>query len=585
MPKNAAFSHKLIDKLESLKSWQVASIILVIAFVVFFSGLGGGFQGDDTDQIVKNTAVHSLSNIGLFFRSSTFWNGETLVGDFYRPMMTTSFSFVYTFFGANPIAYHVFQLLIIAAGSFVLYLFLKSIFRPSVALFLSLIFLVHPINSQVAFSIPSMQEPLMFIFGISALYVLSRAQTMKNIVISSMLLFLSLLSKETAVVFVAVSALYVFLNNRERTWTFIKAVALPFILFLLLRISSVGFKNIAQSAPVDFLSFGERMIMIPSMIVFYITKFIFPKDLATSYYWTYKTFTFDGFLVPLIISLVCLAGFIYVGLLIYKKNDKKIFNAYIFFAAWAMIGLLPYMQIIALDMTACETWFFASITGFLGMLAIAAVNLIPRIDTKWIITVGLVILIALGARTSLRGLDYHTQEALSLRDIAVTDKNYLAMNNLAKYYINNDNPAKAEWYARQSIEFFPAVSNYNNLGVIHQKLKDFVAAKQAYMKALDLVPLRVCYENVAIVNFVVGNSSDDIAFLKKGLEVYPTNNRLWTYLAIEESAIGDNDNAKIAITNAHKLGPIPVQLYNSIMQKTPLDIPMPDTDKVISIRW
>lgn len=40
---------------------------------------------------------------GLNFKSSTFWNGEALVGDFYRPIMTTIYAFVYTFFGANPI--------------------------------------------------------------------------------------------------------------------------------------------------------------------------------------------------------------------------------------------------------------------------------------------------------------------------------------------------------------------------------------------------------------------------------------------------------------------------------------------------
>lgn len=157
------------------------------------------------------------------------------------------------------------------------------------------------------------------------------------------------------------------------------------------------------------------------------------------------------------------------------------------------------------------------------------------------------------------------------------------MNNLAKYYIDNGSPEKAEWYAMQSIDFFPAVSNYNNLGVIRQKMNNFAGAKEAYQKALDFVPLRVCYENVAIANFVVGNSVDNIAFLKKGLASYPTNNRLWTYLAIEEAAAGNNLDAKTAIYNAYKLGPVPPALYNAIVQNKPLDIPMPGSDKIIHI--
>ncbi len=580
-----SLSHKIISVIDSLKSWQVAILILVVGFTVFFSGLNGGFQGDDTDQIIKNDAVHSISNIGLFFRSSTFWNGETLVGDFYRPTMTTAYSIIYTFFGANPAAYHVVQLLIYSACAFMLFLFLRTMFKQSTALLLSLIFLVHPINSQIVYSIPSMQEPLMFIFGISALYVLTREKTIKNLSLATFLLFMSLMSKETAIVFVCVSVLYLFIYSRESLVKFVKMIILPVILYIIIRISVVGFGNIAQSAPVDYLSFGERMFMVPSLILFYITKFFFPRDIATSYYWTHNSFSINGFLVPLLIVLSILAIFASVGWLIFKKGGQKQLFKYLFFVMWIMFGLAPHMQIIALDMTACETWFITPITGVLGAIAVAIETLVPRLNRNLLIIIALVILVALGVRSGIRGLDYKSQETLSLKDIAITDRNYLAMNNLAKYYINHDDPAKAEWYARQSIEFFPAVSNYNNLGVIRQKLRDFAGAKEAYQKALDLVPLRVCYENVAIVNFVVGNSNDNIAFLKKGLEVYPTNNRLWTYLAIEESAIGDNDNAKFAISNAYKLGPIPVALYNSIMQKIPLDIPMPDTDKVIKIRW
>ncbi len=585
MTKKISFSQKFINKFESLKSWQVACLILVIAFTVFFTGLNGGFQGDDTDQIIKNDAVHSLSNIGLFFKSSTFWNGETLVGDFYRPMMTTSFSLVYTFFGANPTAYHIFQLLIISTGSFILFLFLRSMFRPIVAILMSLVFLIHPINSQIAFSIPSMQEPLMFVFGISALYVLSRAITTKNIIIAALLLFLSLLSKETAVVFVAIAALYVYLYNRKSTLTYIKAISLPVILFLILRISSVGFRNITQSAPVDYLSFAERMIMVPSMIVFYITKFLFPKDLATSYYWTHKTPTVDGFFIPLLITLFCLAGFIYAGLLIYRKKNKNIFKSYIFFAVWATLGLLPYMQIIALDMTACETWFYASMVGFLGMITLIIINILPRINPKWMITAGLIILIILGVRTSIRGMDYKSQETLSLRDIRVTDKNYLAMNNLSKYYIDNGNPKKAEQYAMKSIEFFPAVSNYINLGVTRQKLHDLEGAKEAYLTALEFVPLRVTYENLAIVYLTIGNTDNNIIFLKQALAIFPNDNRLWTYMAIEQSASNNNEEAQKAILQAYRLGPVPKALYESIFNKTPLDIPMPDSDRIIKITW
>ncbi len=576
---------RLIKKLDQLKPLDVAIIISVIALAVFFSGLQGGFQGDDTDQIIKNEAVHSLSNIGKFFGSSTFWNGEELVGDFYRPMMTTTYAFVYAFFGANPTAYHAVQLMLYIGCAFMLYLFLKSIFKPSVALLLSLIFLAHPINSQPVFSIPSMQEPLMLLFGISSLYVLSKFKETKHLIFATALLFLSLMSKETAIVFVCLAVLYMFIFHRQQTVLFIKIVSIPVVLFILMRIGAVGFRNIVQSAPVDMLSFGERMIMVPSMIMFYVIKFIFPYDLATSYYWVYKSVTVTGFWLPLLFDLAIAAGFIYAGRLIYKKNNKKSFNYYLFFAAWAILGLMPHLQIIALDMTACETWFIIPIIGFLGMLTLIATSLLPRIKPCWLLIIFVPLLIVLGVRTAIRGLDYHSQVTLSLKDIAVTDKNYLAMNNLAKYYIDHGDPKKGEGYAIKSIEYFPAISNHINLGVARQVQRDYKGAKQAYMQALEFYPLRVTYENIAIVNFSIGESADNIAFLKEALKVFFDDNRLWNYLAIEEAAAGNEKEAKNAILNAYRTGSVPTALYDAIMNKKPLDIPMPGSDRTIHIKW
>lgn len=576
---------RLIKRLGHIAKWQAAVIIAVVGMAVFFTGLDGGFQGDDTDQIIKNEAVHSLENVPQFFGSSTFWNGETLVGDFYRPMMTTTYAFIYAFFGANPIGFHVVQLVLYMSCAFVLFLFLQKFFKPVVALLLALIFLVHPINSQPVFSIPSMQEPLMFLFGISSLYVLSRSQSVRSLVIAALLLFLSLMGKETAIVFVCLAVSYLFLYHRERVVLFIKIVSAPVILFLLLRIGAVGLRNISLSAPVDLLSFGQRMIMVPSIITFYILKFLFPYHLATSYYWTYKTFTIEGFLLPLFFVLMIIAGLIYAGKLIYKRKGNKVLAAYLFFSIWAALGLLPHMQIIALDMTACETWFILPIVGFLGMIALIIANLLPRIRPCWALLICVPLLIILGVRTGIRGLDYHSQVTLSLKDIAVTERNYLAMNNLAKYYIDHDQPKKAEWYAEKSVEYFPAVSNYINLGVIRMKQGDYVGSKKAYEKALSFYPLRVTYENIAIVNFAIGKSADNIAFLKKALAVFPTDSKLWNFLAIEEAAAGNNEEAKNAILSAYRTGPIPPALYDAIINKKPLDIPIAELNKTIHIKW
>ncbi len=167
--------HSLISRLNKLSNWQVALIIVVVSFVVYASGFSNPFQGDDYGQIVDNVPVHSISNIVLFFKGGTFYNGEglePLSGVYYRPLMTTVFSLVYSLFGAHAIYFHILQLLLFTASAFFVYLVFAYSFSRWIALFLSLLLLVHPIDSEIVYAIPVMQDTLYFFFGMLGLYLI-----------------------------------------------------------------------------------------------------------------------------------------------------------------------------------------------------------------------------------------------------------------------------------------------------------------------------------------------------------------------------------------------------------------------------
>jgi tetratricopeptide (TPR) repeat protein len=245
--------------------------------------------------------------------------------------------------------------------------------------------------------------------------------------------------------------------------------------------------------------------------------------------------------------------------------------------------LLPYVQIIPLDMTASETWFFASIPGFLGMIAIIVSTLFPKSRVKWVYIIAVPIIIVLGIRTATRGADYTSQYTLASKDISVSKDNYLAMNNLAQSLIQTNRLDEAALYAQHSINIYPAVTNYTNLGVIKQKQGDFVAAKKAYEKALQYGSLGITYENLGIVDVTIGDPQTNIEFFHKALKVYPRNNRLWIYLAIEEAENGSPQEAKTAITTAATYGTVPQQLYYAIMNERAFDISLPGSSRVIHL--
>lgn len=168
---NPYIAHASVSAQEANSSpWRLSSlksslIIVTIGFVAFSSGLNNPFMGDDLKQIVENVPVHSISNLWLFFSSSTFYvqgAASPLQGVYYRPLMSTVFSLLYNVFGPQPFYFHVLQLALGVASASILYLVFRYSFNTITSLCLALIFLVHPLNSQVIYAIANMQDVLFF---------------------------------------------------------------------------------------------------------------------------------------------------------------------------------------------------------------------------------------------------------------------------------------------------------------------------------------------------------------------------------------------------------------------------------------
>jgi hypothetical protein len=464
------FGRRLLAKINELKSWQVFLIIAFVGLVVFATGLPGQFQGDDSVQIVNNPIAHSISNIGEFFKSSTDYNEHTHAlssTGYYRPLMTTVFSLIYTVFGAESTAFHIVQLIIYISSAFLLYLIFRYYFRTTLALFLALVFLVHPINSQVVYSIPCMQDALYFFFGILAMWILMSYDSLKSIILVALCLFLSELSKEAGFFFVVMALIYIlwFIKGWLGKIVATGIIIFPSLIYLIIRLNTVSFGPQNIIAPIDLLKLTSRLMTAPSIVQFYLTKLIFPWKLATFYYWTYSTFSLRNVLLPILIDAIVVGGFIYVGKLVRKKAPKGLSDMYIFFGLWTVIGIIPYLQFAPLDMTACEAWFYFAMAGLLGMIGVILKTYPLHISPTKLLTISIILISLLGVRSTIRGLDYANQLTLSSVDVSNSKQDYFAYGQLAEYYVKSS-PGYSNYYAEQSVRFFPNVPAYNLLGVI-----------------------------------------------------------------------------------------------------------------------
>jgi hypothetical protein len=567
----------------------VCAILLMAGFLTYGVGLNNPYQGDDLAQIVDSVPVHSLSHLGLLFEGSTFYEGhglQPLSGTYYRPLMTTAFALVYNLLGAKSLYEHLVQLVFGIGASLLVYLFFSYSFNRIVALICALFFLVHPINVQVLLAIPSMQDVLYFFFGMLAIWLLVRFSGRRIIPVAVTSLFLALLAKETAVLFLLMAVVYLFWWSRERLWWFLGSMIVPLALFIGLRIHAVGLFTNPAAGPIDSLSLMGRLINTPEIILFYTSKIVFPWRLASAYYWVHSGVTLRYFVVPVIMDLSIAAGLVWFGLWLKKQGDKARLYTYLFFVIWLLSGLALLLQVIPLDMTVSTAWFYFPMVGVLGIgaMAVQAIGAHVSISNNVMIGVVVVLLLMCGVRTALRAHDYRSQQAIDQVDIADQSSNYAAYFQQSNIELRAGDLPMAKSDAVKSINIYPSFSNYNSLGQISGKLGNYAEAKAAYENAIQYGgSYSTPYENLSQLMLIYGNPTTNQQFIESSVNRFPEDPTLWLYLAIFEQKYGNNQVARMAIAKSAQYGTVPPLLYNTIEANDHVSINLTDLNTSVKL--
>ncbi len=576
----------MLDKLNRLTHKQAALIIVILGFATYFDSLKNQFLGDDSPQIVYNPIVQSITNIKMFFEGGTFYNGpgEKLSGTYFRPLMTTTFSALYTLFGPHPFYFHLLQLLICIASAIILYLFYRYSFKPALALPLALIFLIHPANSQVVFEIAAMQDALFFFFGILALYLLARFKSNRSLIAVAAYLLLSFFSKETGVVFLAMAALYLFWYNRKRLYPFLAIMVIPLAVYLLLRVHAVGLVGANPgNTPIDNVGLAGRLFTVPSILLFYFTKIFFPLRLAHAYYWTYPTFSYMYFLLPLIIDCAVIGLVVYTGRVLRRVTTGALYHCYVYFSVWFALGLLLCVQIIPLDMTASESWLYFPMAGALGMIGVVIRVFGSRLHMSrqlvFCLTAALILIFAI--RTIDRGTNWRNINTLAFNDAKVSNDDFYSDMVVAIDLFNRGDIRGAQAQEEHSVSVYPNGTNEQALGTIDSRLGEYPRSLQAYANGLKYnnTPQldQELYNSAGELSIWYANPSSSVQFINQGLEKFPHDANLWLYLAIIQYQHQDINDAKVSIQQAlhYNRTVLIATVYSRISKNQPLQIEKP----------
>lgn len=357
-------------------------LFIVFGFAVFFNVLNSPFYMDDIVHITRNPDIHNLGSIPSFYiKSNPFkGDGESIMSIIYRPVFFTFFTVLFVVGRELPLPLHLFQVSIYSLNSVLVFLFFKKFFQRKLAFLLALIFLVHPANEEVAQYISITQDALFFFFGMMAICLVSTKYVAKlrTMIACTILLLLSLLSKETGVLFLIIVLIYVFLFRKSDFWKYALSAGFAGMIYAILRFIASKTPSTVSIKSYHFSSFSDQIVIVPKVVFYYIEQIVTPTLFLPDFSYLEST-EIKSAIIPFFISALVVAILVIVGSWI-RRYFKSSFKEYLFFLIWFIIGIGLHSQIIPLDVIIASRWIYFPIVGVIGMVGVVVTILGPYLS-------------------------------------------------------------------------------------------------------------------------------------------------------------------------------------------------------------
>ncbi|MFA5777759.1 MAG: tetratricopeptide repeat protein [Parcubacteria group bacterium] len=541
-----------------LNSWRPFFWIAAVIFLVYCSTLFYNIVYlDDNVLVVGHYQFNkNLSNIFQAFNEDIF-RTSLGGGSFYRPILRLSFMFDAQFSEEAVVFMSHFSNLVLHIFSACLFflLLLKLNIKKEIALFLSLIFGVHPLTAQTVSFIAGRNDSLLaiFVFPIIMFFLdFLETKRMKYYVWHLIFFGLALFTKETAAIlpFLCAAFILIFVNPK-------KIIAdLKQCAYLLAGWGSVGIfwflarrevlHNFIGNADYDVLLSIYRNFpaLLPA-----IGKIILPFDLSV--FPVMK----DMMMIYGIISLILLA----VWFILAKNKNYRLI---IFGTAWFFL-FISLTLIKPMDTTPefSENRIYLPMLGFafifLGLGKIKFWEKFNNITQKKILLgISAALMITLSFVTIYRNKYY--KDKLSFWNNAVSTSPSFAFNhnNLGAMFFLDGEKDEAEKEFNKALEINPKERMaHNNLGLVYMEKGEFDKADEEFNKELEINPYYDnAYANKGLLYYRMGKMEEAVDSWKKTLEVNPGYSQALYNLFIYYYQNQDKENAKYWAEEAQNRG-------------------------------
>ncbi|MBI4120389.1 MAG: hypothetical protein HY454_02890, partial [Parcubacteria group bacterium] len=157
----------------SVKNLRPILILIFIGFFIYAFNFANPLFWDDDEWIKGNLFVHSFSYLKEIFTQNVE-AGFGLNSNYYRPLLLLSFAFNYAIHGLAPFGYHLVNNGIHIANGVLIFILLAKFLSRRASFIASLLFLIHPAQTEAVTYISGRGDPMSVFFMLLALLLFVR---------------------------------------------------------------------------------------------------------------------------------------------------------------------------------------------------------------------------------------------------------------------------------------------------------------------------------------------------------------------------------------------------------------------------
>ena len=466
-------------------------LLLAVVLGLYWNTLGHEFVHDDLTLIQQNRTVTELR-----------W-GDILSHRVYRPVRTLTYALNYRAGGLDPAGYHLFNLLLHALNSILVYWLFRAVSgRRTLALAGALLFAAHPVQTAAVAYVSGRKDLLAAFFILAGCLSFLRYRDRgrrRHLLLCLACLVLGVLAKELVIVLPALLLLLDLCRTdgsggpaREPVTVrlfralarsrlayapgfVLAAASLCYALFLspASRMEGLWGGSLAAHAGTCFKLFSH-----------YLALAVFPHPLIADY--TGDVFPLspgfaDG---PTLLAVLLLAAFVAVAVRVYPSRPLVSLGM-----GWFLAALAPVLQILPFHELAADHFLYVPLIGA-SLLGGVAVDYVSRERGYRELALGLLVLVLAGysLRTVGRNRDWADVETLWRATLAEAPGSYRAHTNLAVIHMGQKEQDLALKHIRRALELDDSRAlEWSNLGALYAQMAAKAGLRRKFDQARNLL--------------------------------------------------------------------------------------------------